>query len=134
MQHVRMFSGDVVWCAVCGVYGEHKARGLTQYCQGKFEGLWKGGGRVGQLKALKSCKHPKTGKRLPRAVTENEWLDGKRTSIGSESAGVLQSVPESLEPLRLCRTSAAILDRLRMKRQAGQEAAEVAPSAKRRLI
>ena len=99
MQHVRMFSGEVVWCAICGAYGEHKARGLTQFCQGKFEGLWKGGGRVGQLKRLKSCRHPKTGEPLPRALTEREWLDGKRTSIITASAGGQPSVHEQLEPL-----------------------------------
>ena len=88
---------------------------------------------MGQLKALKACKHPRTGMPLPRAVTENEWLDGKRTYIDIESAGVLQSVPESSVPVRLCRASATILDRLRMKRRAGQEA-EVAPTAKRRRI
>ena len=132
--HNLWYSGDVIWCSVCGCYGEHKARGLTTLCQGKFEGIWKGGGRVQQLKKLKSNVHPKTGLPLPRALTEREWLDGKRTSIITTATGGGEpSVHERLDPVRLCRTSANILDRLRIKRRTGQEV-EAAPTAMRRRI
>ena len=119
-QHIRMVSGDITWCTVCGSYGEHQARGLAQFCQGKFEGTWKGGGRVAQLKALKSNRHPKAGKPLPPAIPESEWLKGKRTYTDTASASGLPSVPGAGVPIRLCTTSAAILDRLR-KRRVGQE-------------
>ena len=135
-QHRRMYSGEVVWCSVCGCYGEHKARGLTEICDGKFEGIWKGGGRVAQLKSLKANVHPRTGKPIPPAVPESQWLTGVRTAVVPSSAcQVLQSVP-----VTLCRASAAILDRLRLKRRAGQEAADAQkgpcrqPSPKRRRI
>ena len=131
-QHIRMVSGDITWCTICGAYGEHHARGLAQFCQGKFEGTWKGGGRVAQLKALKSNRHPKTGKPIPQAVPENEWLAGKRTYIGTSSAPLSQSVPEPSRPMRLCQASVAILDRLQQRRRVGQEAIE--PTAKRRRV
>ena len=75
-QHRRMYSGDIIWCSVCGCYGEHKARGLTAICEGKFEGIWKGGGRVAQLRSLKANSHPRTGKLIPPAVPESQWLAG----------------------------------------------------------
>ena len=127
-----MVSGDITWCTICGAYGEHHARGLAQFCQGKFEGTWKGGGRVAQLKALKSNRHPKTGKPIPAAIPEGEWLKGKRTYIDTISPGVLQSVHGAAVPIRLCKASATILDRLRQRR-AGQEDA-IQPTAKRLRI
>ena len=69
-----MYFGEIVWCVICGSYGEHKARGLTAVCEGKFDGTWKGGGRVQQLKLLKANLHPKTREPLPPAVTEAQWL------------------------------------------------------------
>ena len=124
-----------MWCSTCGCYGEHKARGLTTFCEGKFEGIWKGGGRVGQLKKLKANLHPKTGLPLPRALTEREWLDGKRTSIITTATGGGEpSVHERLDPVRLCRTSAAILARLQLKRLMSQEAAIVEVACKRPRI
>ena len=133
--HRIWYSGDIIWCSVCGCYGEHKARGLTTFCQGKFEGIWKGGGRVQQLKKLKSNVHPKTGLPLPRALTEREWLDGKRTSIITTATGGGEpSVHERLDPVRLCRTSAAILARLQLKRLMSQEVAIVEVACKRPRI
>ena len=135
MVHRIWYSGDIIWCSVCGCYGEHKARGLTTFCQGKFEGIWKGGGRVQQLKKLKSNVHPKTGLPLPRALTEREWLDGKRTSIITTATGGGEpSVHERLDPVRLCRTSAAILARLQLKRLMSQEVAIVEVACKRPRI
>ena len=131
-QHVRMVSGDVIWCTICGAYGQHQARGLAQFCQGKFDGKWKGGGRVAQLKALKSNRHPKTGEPLPPAIPESEWLKGKRTYIGTASASGLPSVHGAALPIRLCKTSATILDRLRQRR-AGHEV-QTQPISKRRRI
>ena len=134
-QHRIWYSGEVIWCSICGCYGEHKARGLTTFCEGKFEGIWKGGGRVGQLKKLKANLHPKTGLPLPRALSEREWVDGKRTSIITASAGGGErSVHEQVQPVRLCQASAAILDRLRAKRQVSQEVAGVPVAVKRRRI
>ena len=134
MVHRIWYSGDIIWCSVCGCYGEHKARGLTKVCQGKFEGNWKGGGRVGQLKKLKANLHPKTGLPLPRALTEREWQDGKRTSIITASAMGVPSVHERGDPVRLCRTSAAILARLQLKRLMSQEVAVVEVALKRPCI
>ena len=112
---------------------ETSGPGLAQFCQGKFEGSWKRGGRVAQLKALKSNRHPKTGKPIPQAIPESEWLAGKRTYIDTESASGLPSVPGDAMPIRLCQASATILDRLRQKRRAGQEEA-IQSTAKRRRV
>ena len=75
--------------------------------------------------------HPKTGLPLPRAVPEREWLDGKRTSIITASANGVPSVHDRVDPVRLCRTSAAILARLQLKRLMGQEVAVVEVACKR---
>ncbi len=91
--HRIWYSGDIIWCSVCGCYAEHKARGLTTFCEGKFEGIWKGGGRVAQLKSLKANLHPKTRVPIPPAVSESQWLAGVRTTVVASSAGVLPSVP-----------------------------------------
>ena len=75
-QHRRMYSGEVVWCVICGSYGEHKARGLTAVCEGKFNGTWKGGGRVQQLKSSRQTCIPKPAnhyhQQLPRP---NGWRE-----------------------------------------------------------
>ena len=117
--HRRMYSGEVVWCSVCGCYAEHKARGLAEVCEGKFQGIWKGGGREGQRRDLLANKHPKTGKPLPPAVTESQWMAGVRPALMVHVEGEQPSMPE----FKLCRASSCILDRIRAaKRQADREA------------
>ena len=113
--HRRMISGDLIWCSVCGSYAEHRARGLEDVCDGKDEGVWKGGGRVAQLKALLANKHPKDRTPLPPAVIESQWLAGERPALGQAMVGQQPSVPG----IRLCPASSCILDRFRAaKRQA----------------
>ena len=114
-----MYSGEVVWCSVCGCYAEHKARGLAEVCEGKFQGIWKGGGREGQRRDLLANKHPKIGKPLPPAVTESQWMAGVRPALMVHVEGEQPSMPE----FKLCRASSCILDRIRAaKRQADREA------------
>ena len=118
--HRRMISGDLIWCSVCGSYAEHRARGLEDICEGKFQGTWKGGGREGQRRDLLAGKHPKSGKPLPPAVTESQWMAGERPALMTAMVGLQSSVPE----IRLCSVSSCILDRLRAaKRQADRETA-----------
>ena len=62
-----------MWCIVCGAYAETRAKGLTAVCHGEFTGVWKGGGRLAQLKSLKAGLHPKTRQKLPPAIPECEW-------------------------------------------------------------
>jgi hypothetical protein len=118
--HRRMISGDVIWCSVCGSYGEHRARGLEGVCDGKDEGVWKGGGRVAQLKALLANTHPKDRTPLPPAVTESQWLAGERPVLVKAMVGQQSSAPV----IRLCPVSSCILARIRAaKRQADRETA-----------
>ena len=120
MVHRIWYSGDIIWCSVCGCYGEHKARGLTEVCQGKFQGTWKGGGREGQRRDLLAGKHPRTGRPLPPAVTESQWMAGERPALMTAMVGLQSSAP----PIRLCSVSSCILDRLRAaKRQADRDTA-----------
>jgi hypothetical protein len=58
--HSRMLSGDVLWCGTCGCYADGKAVGLAAPCAGPpakngYGGMW------GQLRKLRSCRHPRTG-------------------------------------------------------------------------
>ena len=45
-QHIRMISGDIIWCTVCGSYGEHQAPSawtsppLPGKVRGDVEGWW----------------------------------------------------------------------------------------------
>lgn len=118
--HRRMISGDLIWCSVCGSYAEHRARGLEDICEGKFQGTWKGGGREGQRRDLLAGKHPKSGKPLPPAVTESQWMAGERPALMTAMVGLQSSAP----PIRLCSVSSCILDRLRAaKRQADRDTA-----------
>ena len=36
-RHTRVYSGDVVWCSVCGCYPDSKAKGMDRPCNGKPE-------------------------------------------------------------------------------------------------
>ena len=117
-----------------GLAGSTKLEDCPNIVRVNFRAFGKGGGRA-QLKALRANKHAKTGRAIPSAVTEDEWNAGKRTAISTESAGEPQSVHGESRPVRLCQASAAILDRLRMKRRVSQEAhAAIALSRKRRRI
>ena len=60
--------------------------------------------------------HPKTKEPIPPAVTESQWWLGMRTTVVFASAGEQPSVP-----VKLCRASAAILERPRAaKRRVNQ--------------
>ncbi len=56
-RHVRWMSGDLVWCSVCGAYGEHKAVNLASACAGPPPRS--GAGRTTALHRLRAGRHPK---------------------------------------------------------------------------
>ncbi len=56
-RHVRWMSGDLVWCSVCGAYGEYKAVNLANACAGPPPRS--GAGRTTALHRLRAGRHPK---------------------------------------------------------------------------
>ena len=59
--HNRVYSGDVVWCSICGCYADSKAKGMADLCNGKPDKHDDGGGMWGQRNKLYRRCHPKTG-------------------------------------------------------------------------
>ena len=108
----------------------------------EFTGVWKGGGRLAQLKSLKAGLHPKTKQKLPPAIPEREW--GRIRHQGPN----LQTPPSvPVEPVTVgvgsggpcvgdTHTSftAAMLDRIRAKkRRASQGDGETVVAKHRRV-
>ena len=63
--HVRVFSGDIVWCTKCGAYADNIAKGLARPCGGQPRVH-----SIRCLKALKRGKHPRTGAELGKPQYE----------------------------------------------------------------
>ena len=80
--HKRMRSGTIIWCNVCGAYGENLGDKLARRCTGIAS---TGGGGSGQrLDALRRGRHPKTGVFLGNAIPEPLWgAFANATSSGS---------------------------------------------------
>ena len=72
-RHQRMRTGKVVWCNLCGAYGETKAVKLALVCPGQVEDNHTGGQC---LRALRKGRHPKTGAFLGEPVPEHLWEGG----------------------------------------------------------
>jgi len=66
-----MISGDIIWCGVCGSYADVKVSGLTDKCTGRHTGVWKGGGKRGQLNDLRRNRHPRNKSQLPPPMPES---------------------------------------------------------------
>ena len=85
--HTRMISGHVFWCSTCGSYSDRRVSGLTVKCTGPHIGPWHGGGKLGQLKALRKNIHPKHGTTLPPPIPEALIpLDSAATAACSDVA------------------------------------------------
>ena len=58
--HKRVYSGGVVWCAVCACLSDSKAKGMAKLCNGAPKKSHDGGGMWGQMRKLLRRCHPKT--------------------------------------------------------------------------
>ena len=64
-KHCIVVSHPLFWCVVCGAYGETAPKLLTKPCRRRLQGKWVAGGMLGQLKVLRSGRHPKTLQPIP---------------------------------------------------------------------
>ena len=82
-----MISGEVIWRGVCGAYADLKVSGLTTECTGKHTGPWSGGGKRGQLNALRKNRHPRNGSQLQPPIPESTMtLDAAASASHPELA------------------------------------------------
>ena len=93
--HIPVWSGDLIFCTVCGAYAENKAVKLKGNCSGKpkFDGSY--GGAWGQhRKLVVRGVHPRTKENLPSPVR----LDG---SLWRPGVGVYlnlkSTIPEDVD-------------------------------------
>ena len=68
-----MKSGPIFWCVACGAFAESAQKLLTQACRGIHEGRWVVWGMRGQLKVLRSGRHPKTFESIPPPIPLRVW-------------------------------------------------------------
>ena len=122
-RHQRMRSGKVVWCNLCGAYGENKAVKLALVCPGQVEDNHTGGQC---LRALRRGRHPKTGAFLGTPVPEHLWFSGGGGNM--EAAGA--AAVEAAGPRRAGATGSsawskwlALRDRVRARERAAAGAA-----------
>ena len=136
--HVRVLSGSVVWCCACGAYAEASAKQLLKPCPGKNQGRRSEGGLQGQLRALRSGRHPRTLKPLPPPVSEasvgtEHWLSlstSKPLPGASAHVGFSQGLRA---PTRLSPKVQAMLARVRAREAAAAVEAGSARAVKRRI-
>ena len=67
-RHCIVVSHPLFWCVVCGAYGETAPKLLTKPCRRRLQGKWVAGGMLGQLKVLRSGRHPKTLQPIPPPI------------------------------------------------------------------
>ena len=70
--HLRMLSGQVIWCDRCGACGNHRGCGLAQPCPGHAI-MGSGGGKWQRLLLLRSGRHPKDKQWIGLPVLEVAW-------------------------------------------------------------
>ena len=70
--HLRMMSGQVVWCDRCGAYGTHRGCGLAHPCPGAAV-MGSGGGKWQRLRLLREGWHPKDRHWIGAPVPEVAW-------------------------------------------------------------
>ena len=70
--HLRMLSGQVVWCDRCGAYGTHRGCGLAHPCPGAAV-MGSGGGKWQRLRLLRQGRHPKDRHWIGSPVPEAAW-------------------------------------------------------------
>ena len=78
--HVRMLSGQVIWCDRCGAYGTHRGCGLARPCPGPAI-MGSGGGSWQRLSLLRRGYHPKDKKWIGAPVPECAWSMATVSSI-----------------------------------------------------
>ena len=105
----RLFrSGDVVWCARCGVYSATRGMGLARPCTGPVP-VAAVGGRAQQLRQLIKGRHPKLHHRLLPAVPFDPALGTESTadagalSMRTDDAAILSRTAAGRRQLRVRR-------------------------------
>jgi hypothetical protein len=125
--HVRVRSGEVIWCTRCGSYAESAAKGLTKRCMGRFQGNSVWGGLAGQLRKLMIGRHPVTGVTLPPPIPEAKWNDhgsvvGSTFQVGACSPSPGSRAYVDTETVRGSSSFAALRERVRAKEAATLQA------------
>ena len=126
-KHVRMKSGNVIWCSRCGVYADKKSKGLSSICEGRPPRQRHRGGMEGQLRKLRNNIHPKTLQWLPPAVAidaipkmvkddaNKDLPEGFYTYVAAEPPPPIPSDPHAAAIRR-----DEFLNRIRIKEAANQ--------------
>ena len=70
--HLRMMSGQVVWCDRCGAYGTHRGCGLAHPCPGRVV-MGAGGVKWQRLLLLREGRHPKDKSWIGAPLPESAW-------------------------------------------------------------
>ena len=99
--HHRMLAGELVWCLICGCYGQMRGRNLALPCRGSPTD-YSGGGVAAQLRSLKAGKHPKSGDDLPPSVDERGYLH-KPTVAPSRAVKGSQRDQEAIQHVQAMR-------------------------------
>ena len=92
--HLKLLSGDILWCGTCGAYADTKARGMAGPCKGVPRRGEHYGGAWGQLRKLMRGCHPRTGEALP-TPTQEDGTPWQPSGVYARRDG--QAETESLE-------------------------------------
>ena len=86
--HVRVLSGETLWCSRCGGHASNFAKSLRYPCTGSPFLTWNGGsvvkrkvGRSVNLKFLRAGIHPVTHSRMQPPITEPSWAGVENTTV-----------------------------------------------------
>lgn len=80
--HLRMISGQVVWCDRCGAYGTHRGCGLAHPCPGPAV-MGSGGGKWQRLRLLRAGRHPKDKIWIGPPVPETAWSSATVSAVNT---------------------------------------------------
>ena len=109
-RHVRMKSGEVVWCSRCGVYADKTPKGLSNICEGTPPRQRHRGGMEGQLRKLRNNQHPKTLQWFPLAVA----IDVDPNMVKDDASKVLPEEELMAQVQALQETTVAVVQGVSM--------------------
>ena len=93
-KHCVVVSDPTFWCVACGAFADTAPKLLSKPCRGKPQGRWKACGMIGQLRVLRSGRHPNTLRSIPPPVPLAEWLSSRAEAEAAAASDQGATAPQ----------------------------------------
>lgn len=139
--HLKMMSGQVVWCDRCGAYGTHRGCGLARPCTGHAT-MGAGGGKWQRLLLLREGRLPKGKSWLGAPIPEARWSSASVSNVNiavtetrqrDEILAQKSGATCAQEKAKSCLPLVSRLEQVKRRVRAKEHGADKSPAAANRL-